>query len=163
MESKRCDPAGCGQQASRTLSNSFVKGRIPMKSLKSLLLAISLILVSLCSHAWAQNPVSASPSTQRVAPRPDSLRAAKLLQSVALGDFNGDGIMDFAVADFLSDNILVMLGDGEGHFRLAAKLPSGVGPRSIVAGDFNHDGLMDLATADFFSGDVNIFLGHGDG
>ncbi len=100
---------------------------------------------------------------KRAAPRPDSLRAAKLLQSVAMGDFNGDGIMDFAVADFLSDNILVLLGDGERHFRLAAKLPSGGGPRSIVGGDFNHDGLMDLATADFFSGDVNIFLGYGDG
>jgi hypothetical protein len=123
----------------------------------------------------ARNQVSASPSTQGVAPRPvglptqrvapwpDSLRAAKLLQSVALGDFNGDGIMDFAVADFLSDNILVMLGDGEGHLRLAATLPSGSGPRSIVAGDFNHDGLMDLAVANFFSGDVTIFIGHGDG
>ncbi|MGO9274962.1 MAG: choice-of-anchor D domain-containing protein [Terriglobia bacterium] len=123
----------------------------------------------------AQTPVSPSPSALRVAPRPDGqparrtaprpdpLRTAKLLQSVAMGDFNGDGIMDFAVADFLSDNILVMLGDGEGHFRLAAKLPAGGGPRSIVAGDFNHDGVMDLAVANFFSGDVSIFIGRGDG
>jgi hypothetical protein len=146
-----------------------------MKSLKWHLFAIGLILVGLSSYAWArtpasasprasaQNPVSASPSPQRVAPPPESLRSAKLLQSVAVGDFNGDGIMDFAVADFLSDNILVMLGDGQGHYRLAATLPAGSGPRSIVAGDFNHDGMIDLATANFFSGDVSIFFGHGDG
>ncbi|HEX6504593.1 MAG TPA: choice-of-anchor D domain-containing protein [Terriglobales bacterium] len=80
-----------------------------------------------------------------------------------MGDFNGDGIMDFAVADFLSDNVLVISGDAEGHFRLSAKLPSGSGPRAIVAADFNHDGVMDLATADFFSGTVSIFLGRRDG
>lgn len=111
----------------------------------------------------AQNALSGSRSTRGAAPQPDSLRAARLLQSVAMGDFNGDGVMDFAVADFLSDNVLVILGDGKGHFRLSAKLPSGTGPRAIVAGDFNHDGVTDLATANFFSGTLTIFLGRRDG
>jgi hypothetical protein len=82
---------------------------------------------------------------------------------VALGDFNGDGISDVAVADFLSDKILVMTGERASGFRLAARLPSSAGPRSIVAADFNHDGLMDLAVANFFSGTVAVFLGRGDG
>lgn len=113
------------------------------------------------SHAQDQNLVP--PASEPADPLAANLRAAKLQQSVAVADFNGDGTMDVAVADFLSDNILVMLGDGEGHFGLAAKLPSSSGPRSIVAADFNHDGLTDLASANFFSGDVLIFISRGDG
>jgi hypothetical protein len=110
----------------------------------------------------SQNSVSDTVSTLGAEP-PDSFRAPKLLQNVAMGDFNGDGIKDVAVADFLTDTVLIMMGDGAGHFRLAAKLPSDGGPRAVVAGDFNHDGVVDLATANFFSGDVTIFFGLGDG
>ncbi len=112
-------------------------------------------------HAQKQDAVA--PASQPADSLGADLLAAKLRQTIALGDFNGDGIMDVAVADFLSDAVLVMLGDGAGGFRLAARLPSSGGPRSIVAADFNHDGLTDLAVANFFSGAVTVFLGRGDG
>lgn len=115
------------------------------------------------THAEAASDVSDSPSTRRVVPLPESLRAAKLLQNVAIADFNGDGIADLAIADFVSDSVLILIGDETGHFRLVTRLVSSGGPRAIVAADFNHDRVMDLAVANFFSGDVNIFRGRGDG
>src|SRR5204862_6825246 len=36
--------------------------------------------------------------------------------SVAVGDFNGDGKQDLAVADFLSNNVTILVGDGGGNF-----------------------------------------------
>jgi hypothetical protein len=36
--------------------------------------------------------------------------------SVAVGDFNGDGRLDLAVANFYSDNVSVLLGNGDGRF-----------------------------------------------
>ncbi|MFZ4633799.1 MAG: FG-GAP repeat domain-containing protein, partial [Saprospiraceae bacterium] len=38
------------------------------------------------------------------------------LSSVAIGDFNGDGLQDFATANFTSDNVSIRLGDGLGGF-----------------------------------------------
>jgi len=34
--------------------------------------------------------------------------------SIAVGDFNGDGVQDLAVANELSDNVSVLLGNGDG-------------------------------------------------
>ncbi len=111
----------------------------------------------------AQNPNSGSTLSKLPDSSGKNFGAAKLQQSVAVVDFNGDGITDVALADFLANKILVMLGDGQGHFRTAAKVTSRGGPRSIVTGDFNHDGIADLAVANFFSGDITIFIGRGDG
>ena len=65
------------------------------------------------THAEAASDVSDSPSTRRVVPLPESLRAAKLLQNVAIADFNGDGIADLAIADFVSDSVLILIGDAD--------------------------------------------------
>ena len=85
----------------------------------------------------------------------------KLAQATAIGDFNGDGITDVAVADFFHDVVNVMVRGNDGRFARAASVATGRGPRSIVAGDFNHDGVLDLAVASFLSGDVRILLGDG--
>src|ERR1700687_1415547 len=39
--------------------------------------------------------------------------------SVAVGDFNGDGVQDLAVANLNSDNVSVLLGNGDGSFQVA--------------------------------------------
>ena len=68
-----------------------------------------------------------------------------------------------AVTDFLSDDVIILLGNGDGTFRRTAVIPVGDRPAAIVSGDFNNDGRCDLAVADYFSGDVTILLGNGDG
>ena len=68
--------------------------------------------------------------------------------SIAVGDFNGDGILDLAVADNDGAPITILLGKGDGTFTQVANGPvTGFYPNSIVVGDFNGDGIPDLAVA----------------
>lgn len=83
--------------------------------------------------------------------------------SVALGDFNGDARLDAAVANYSSDDVSVLLGDGGGGFAAATPFPAHDGPRSVAVGDFDGDGRADLAVANAISQDVSILPGTGTG
>src|SRR5215472_129092 len=82
--------------------------------------------------------------------------------SVAVGDFNGDGKPDFAVANSGSNNVSVLLGNGDGSFQAAQNFGAGSGPVSVAVGDFNCDGVEDLAVANGNSNNVSVLLGNGD-
>ncbi len=84
------------------------------------------------------------------------------LHFAAVGDFNGDGKLDLAVADFIGDTVSILLGDGTGSFVLASA-PVGELPLSVAVGDFNGDGKLDLAIANAAAGSVSILLGDGTG
>jgi hypothetical protein len=79
------------------------------------------------------------------------------------GNFNGDGHLDLAVANPGSNDVSVLLGNGDGTFRPAVEYPVGKGPEALVAGDFTGDGHLDLAVADSGSNDIAVLLGNGDG
>jgi uncharacterized repeat protein (TIGR01451 family) len=83
---------------------------------------------------------------------------------LAVGDFNGDGWPDFAVAVQLGGEVAVFLGKGDGTFASPVNytVPGGTDPRFIVAGDFNADSSIDLVTENYNSS-VSVFLGNGDG
>ena len=85
--------------------------------------------------------------------------------SVAVGDFNGDGKPDLAIANYNSNNVTVLLGNGTGGFTAApgSPFPAGVQPYSVAVGDLNGDGKPDLAIANVASGDVTVLLGSGTG
>ena len=88
--------------------------------------------------------------------------------SVAVGDFNGDGNDDLAIANSGSNSVSVMLGNGSDTFTAASGSPLNLGgsvsaPASVVVGDFNGDGILDLAVANSGSGNVAILLGIGGG
>jgi hypothetical protein len=83
---------------------------------------------------------------------------------VAVGDFNGDGIPDFAVANFISNNVTVFLSKGDGTFQAAVNYVSGPGlgwPSALKARDFNGDGVPDHVLS--FGDGVRVLLGNGDG
>ena len=82
--------------------------------------------------------------------------------SVAVGDFNGDGIPDLAVVNALNPGgILILLGRGDGTFTPGTPLtPSGTS-LVVVAADLNRDGKLDLVVGSTNS--LLIFLGNGDG
>lgn len=80
----------------------------------------------------------------------------------AVGDFNGDGKPDLAVANSGDNNVTLLLGDGRGGFSAAPGSPLGLGgslPNAVIAADFNADGRLDLATANDFTGNVSVLLG----
>src|SRR5262245_40222459 len=87
-------------------------------------------------------------------------------QSVAVGDFNGDGQTDVALNTSGSPSnpaVEVMLGKGDGSFQPNHLiLPVGAIPLSVAAGDFDHNGALDLVTANS-NGTVSVLLGNGDG
>jgi uncharacterized repeat protein (TIGR01451 family) len=84
---------------------------------------------------------------------------------ITVGDFNGDGKPDIAVAD--GQNVSILLGNGDGTFQAAANYSTGNSPSAIAIGDFNGDGKLDLAafepTMNGGTGSVSILLGNGDG
>jgi hypothetical protein len=86
-------------------------------------------------------------------------------ESVAVGDFNGDGKLDLAVVNWSDDNVSILLGNGDGTFTPASTPTVSVGsdPYSLAVGDFNGDGKLDLAVVNFGDNTVSILLGNGDG
>ncbi len=100
---------------------------------------------------------------------------------VVTGDFNGDGILDLAVANSYSNEtelgstpsgtVSILLGTGDGTFRPPVNYPAGQEPFALAAGDFDGDGITDLAVADAGNGlygvgdpgSVDVLLGNGDG
>src|SRR5712692_8235556 len=88
-------------------------------------------------------------------------------RSVAVGDFNGDGKNDLAIANLGDRTISIRLGNGDGTFQTSVNYRTGSGPgyggRSLVVGDFNGDGKADLAVADAGARAVSVLLGNGDG
>jgi hypothetical protein len=88
-------------------------------------------------------------------------------------DFNRDGHPDLATANQGSNDVSVLLGNGDGTFQPTRTFPArGVLTSDIVAADFNHDGKQDLAVTnqDFATPgirpdreNVAVLLGNGDG
>ena len=94
-------------------------------------------------------------------------------RAVAVGDFNGDGLLDVATAQQLSNTVSVLLGHGDGTFaRPLVFAASGQDftftPSSIAVGDVNGDGRSDLVInliggEDSVVSQLGVLLGNGNG
>ena len=81
---------------------------------------------------------------------------------VAIGDLNGDGKLDLAIANLMSNTVSVLLSTtispapavalGGGSFN------TGANPMSVAVGDLNGDGKPDLAIANSDSNTVSVLL-----
>ena len=78
------------------------------------------------------------------------------------GDFNEDGVLDLAVANW-ETNLAVLLGKGDGTFQSAITNPGGRDSGWLATGDFNGDGKLDLAVTNAQGTNVSVLLGNGDG
>lgn len=93
------------------------------------------------------------------------LATGKSPQSVAVGDFNGDGMPDFAVANNDDSTVSVFLGQPNGTFKALTPFSTGAStaPTAIATADFNGDKHLDLAVVLNGANTVDIFTGKGDG
>jgi hypothetical protein len=83
--------------------------------------------------------------------------------ALVTADFNGDSIPDLALADAAANNIVVLLGKGDGTFALKSTPVAGKNPIALIAADFDKDGRQDLAVVNQQDNTVATLLGNGDG
>ncbi|MHC4966691.1 MAG: FG-GAP-like repeat-containing protein, partial [Planctomycetota bacterium] len=87
---------------------------------------------------------------------------------VAFGDLDGVNGPDLAVANDYSDDVSVLLNQGDGSFAAAAAYPAGDHPQSVAIGDLDGVNGVDLAVTNDrgypdYDGDVVVLLNQGDG
>jgi hypothetical protein len=68
-------------------------------------------------------------------------------ESVALGDLNGDGMLDVVTANNLSNNVSILIGSADGTFASAQSVTVGERPESVAVGDLKGEGGWDVVTA----------------
>lgn len=126
---------------------------------------ISLLLINLAAHAQTY-----------IFGRAD-FAVGSVPTSIASGDFNGDGITDFAVTNSNDNTVSILLGKPDGTFAPQVAYATGAEPVAVVTGDFNGDGNSDLAIANGActpptqpltgptcnSTTISVLLGNGDG
>jgi hypothetical protein len=85
--------------------------------------------------------------------------------AIATGDFNGDGIKDFAVGNWGSNSVglTVFLSRGDGSLKPGVNYGIGPNVEAVAVADFNGDGKLDIAVSFWDADTVQIFTGNGDG
>ena len=83
--------------------------------------------------------------------------------AVTVADVNGDSNNDILTANWGSNDISVLLGDGNGSFGFGGSYDVGRGPTKIHVIDIRNDGIMDVITLNENSDDLTILIGEGDG
>jgi len=83
--------------------------------------------------------------------------------SIAIGDFDDDGVKDLARPSYWYRNVGILFGNGDGL--LATPVPAEVGelPKMVAVGDLDGDGRLDLVTANAQTNDVSVVLADGAG
>jgi len=87
--------------------------------------------------------------------------------SLTAADLNGDGKLDLVISTGINvlpngGKVMVLLGNGDGTFSLAASAATPEVPTQLTVADFNLDGIPDIAALDL-GGTITVFVGKGDG
>lgn len=86
--------------------------------------------------------------------------------SVAIGDFNGDGMPDLVTANIISNDVSILLGNGDGTFQqTSVNYRTAYSPYFVTTGDLDGDGKLDLVVAAGIDGGytISVLRGNGDG
>src|SRR5204862_202023 len=86
-------------------------------------------------------------------------------RSVVVADFNGDGFLDFAIANQGDNSISLFRGHGDGTFTEAtgSPQPKSPNPAAIVIANFANGTVPDIAVTNKGSATLGVYLGQGQG
>ena len=101
-------------------------------------------------------PIQLGPARTTAPTIPPAMTSAQLTSS---------GFHDLLITDPTTNEVIVLLSNGDGTFTAATGSPISVGmePSAIVTADFNADGNQDFAVTNFMDSTVSLFNGDGMG
>ena len=84
---------------------------------------------------------------------------------IVVADVNADGKPDLLTANYGTNSVGVLLGNGNGTFAAAVAYSTGSGsqPFGLAVADVNADGRLDIISANTFTYAVGVLLGNGNG
>ena len=95
--------------------------------------------------------------------------AAANLNGDTMADLNGHTAADpnfgadIVIANPVDNNVIVLMGNGNGTFQPPEVYAVGLDPVAVALGDFNKDGYPDIITANNGGNSVSVLLGEGNG
>ena len=90
-------------------------------------------------------------------------RVSESVAAIEKGDFNGDGLVDFACTSSHADEVVVVFNQGNAVMSEPVRYPMAGGPVYIKAGDFDDDGDLDLLVTVSQSEEMVVLLNDGQG
>jgi cysteine-rich repeat protein len=106
-------------------------------------------LVVLTNDGWAFSASTETPLS------------ALSVSDLALGDINGDGLLDLVLTDSALSVVKVFLGEGQGRFGFQHQAPSvGFAPIALALSDIDNDGDLDAVSANA-SGSTSVLRNSG--
>ncbi|MBT7827915.1 MAG: T9SS type A sorting domain-containing protein [Bacteroidetes bacterium] len=121
-------------------------------SFKSILAAVFFLLLS--TVLFSQNLTFDSPQIFDAGYNSNMLISA---------DFNNDGLIDIATANYGGDNISILLGVTRDSFASEVLYSAGNGTFDIATADFNRDSVLDLVVSNILDDNISVLMGIGDG
>jgi hypothetical protein len=81
--------------------------------------------------------------------------------SIAIDDFNSDGQLDIATANFNGNSVAFFIGRGDGTFLNMQAYITEIGslPRYLTTGDFNNDNRLDFIVVNYGTNDIVVCFG----
>jgi len=80
---------------------------------------------------------------------------------VSVRDLNGDGRLDLVTANSGSDDVSVLLGNGDGSFQPQQTFAVGSPPYSVAVADVNGDGKPDIVAVGRATKNVRVYWNEG--
>lgn len=96
-------------------------------------------------------------------PRQVLQTSGQKINDVRAADFNGDGHLDVLTANWVSSNISLFLGKGDGTFGDEHLMPGGKHCVFFAVGDFDKDNDLDFVVTHWTENFLSVFLNQGNG
>jgi hypothetical protein len=123
--------------------------------------SVSILLGTGTGAFQAARSIALPPLTYQVGTQ--TISVAPQPAAVALGQLSSSGHLDIVTANAGTDNVSVLLGNGNGTFQTAVNYAVGTTPVAVLIADAYGSGTEDIVTANSGSNNVSVLAGAGNG